>query len=138
MSDDYHSIIARAVSRLPNKTDEARTAIYERARAALRETLHNCDPPLSEAEIANVQTALDAAIGAVEEGLLLSDMRRFVKEETLSPPSFISKIKELVRSVADKFKVRQLGCPGRSPLWLMVKNPKAPAVKCEADEDWGC
>ncbi len=26
---------------------------------------------------------------------------------------------------------------GRSPHWLKVKNPKAPAVKREADEDWG-
>src|SRR5262249_4645952 len=26
---------------------------------------------------------------------------------------------------------------GRSPLWVKVKNPKAPAVKREADEDWG-
>ena len=26
---------------------------------------------------------------------------------------------------------------GRSPLWLKVKNPHAPAVKREAEEDWG-
>jgi bifunctional non-homologous end joining protein LigD len=26
---------------------------------------------------------------------------------------------------------------GRSPLWLKVKNPKAPAMKREAEEDWG-
>jgi hypothetical protein len=26
---------------------------------------------------------------------------------------------------------------GRSPLWLKVKNPTAPAVKREAEEDWG-
>ena len=26
---------------------------------------------------------------------------------------------------------------GRSPLWLKVKNPRAPAVKREAEEDWG-
>ena len=26
---------------------------------------------------------------------------------------------------------------GRSPLWLEVKNPNAPAVKREAEEDWG-
>ena len=25
---------------------------------------------------------------------------------------------------------------GRSPLWLKVKNPNAPAVKREAEEDW--
>jgi ATP-dependent DNA ligase len=26
---------------------------------------------------------------------------------------------------------------GRSPHWVKVKNPKAPAVKLEAKEDWG-
>jgi bifunctional non-homologous end joining protein LigD len=26
---------------------------------------------------------------------------------------------------------------GRSPHWLKIKNPKTPAVKREAEEDWG-
>jgi len=26
---------------------------------------------------------------------------------------------------------------GRSPNWIKVKNPNAPAVKREAEEDWG-
>jgi len=26
---------------------------------------------------------------------------------------------------------------GRSPHWVKVKNPKAPAVRREAEEDWG-
>jgi bifunctional non-homologous end joining protein LigD len=26
---------------------------------------------------------------------------------------------------------------GRSPHWIKVKNPKSPAVKREAEEDWG-
>jgi hypothetical protein len=112
--DDYYSIIARAVSRLPNKTDEARHAIYERARTALRDTLRNYDPPLSEAEIANEEAALDAAIGTVDVDFLFSDMGEFVKEgASRSPPSaalarpissFISKLKKFVRSVVDKFK----------------------------------
>jgi acyl-CoA synthetase (AMP-forming)/AMP-acid ligase II len=72
---EYHSIISRAVSCLPNKTDEARTAIYERARTALQETLRNYDPPLSKTEIANAQTALDTAIGAVEVNFLVAAMR---------------------------------------------------------------
>jgi hypothetical protein len=106
MSDDYHSIIARAVSRLPTKTDEARSAIYERARAALRETLHNYDPPLSETEIANVQAALDTAIGAVEVDFLVSAMRRAREEAAPSPPSLslIPRVKEFVRSIVDRFK----------------------------------
>jgi hypothetical protein len=27
--------------------------------------------------------------------------------------------------------------PGRSPDWLKMKNPAAPAVKREAEEEWG-
>jgi len=27
--------------------------------------------------------------------------------------------------------------PGRSPHWIKSKNPNAPAVKREAEEDWG-
>jgi bifunctional non-homologous end joining protein LigD len=35
---------------------------------------------------------------------------------------------------------KRVGSPyrsGRSPHWVKVKNPKAPAVKREAEEDWG-
>jgi hypothetical protein len=95
---DYHSIIARAVSRSPSTTDEARHTIYEQARTALHERIGN-DPQISDAELVNEHYRLEVAIYGVEEGLLLSDMRRFVREETaLSPPSLIiSKIKEFVR-----------------------------------------
>jgi hypothetical protein len=36
-------------------------------------------------------------------------------------------------------KADTVGSPyrsGRSPHWVKVKNPKAPAVKREAEEDW--
>ena len=100
---DYHSIIARAVSHLPSTADEARHAIYEQARTALHERLGN-DPQISDAELVNEHYRLEVAIYGVEEDLLLSDMRRFVREETaLSPSSLIiSKINEFVRSVGDK------------------------------------
>jgi hypothetical protein len=101
---DYHSIIARAVSHLPPRADEARQAIYEQARTALHERLGN-DPQISDTELVNEHYKLEVAIYEVEEDLLLSDMRRFVKEETdFSSRSlnFISKIKEFVRSAGDK------------------------------------
>ena len=101
---DYHSIIASAISRLPSTADEARHVIYEQARIALHERLAN-DPQISGAELVNEHHRLEVAIYEVEEDLLLSDMRRFVKEGTaLSPSSlgFISKIKEFVRSARDK------------------------------------
>ena len=101
---DYYSIIAGVVSRLPSNNDEVRHAIYEQARTALHERLGN-DPQISDAELVNEHYRLEVAIYGVEEDLLLSDMRRFVREETaLSPPSLIiSKIKEFVRSAGDKF-----------------------------------
>ena len=60
---DYYSVIAHAVSRLPNKTDEAKQAIYERARAALRKALRS---PFSETELVAEQAALEVAISMVE------------------------------------------------------------------------
>jgi len=109
---DYYSLIARAVSRLPNKTDETRRAIYERARTALQERLRTLDPPISEAELANEEAALEAAIRRVEQDvaietavrrmeqdLLATDTRQIVREEDVShaAPSFISKLKQFIR-----------------------------------------
>ena len=95
---DYYSVIARAVSRLPSKADEARHAIYGEARKALHERLSN-DPQISHDDLVNEQYRLEAAIYEVEDDLLLRDMRRFVSEETaLSSPrlSFVSRLKEFV------------------------------------------
>jgi hypothetical protein len=64
---NYYSVIADAVCRLPSQTDEARHAIYERARTALRGALLKYDPPLSETELANEQAALEQAIRDLEE-----------------------------------------------------------------------
>jgi hypothetical protein len=108
MADDYYSIIARAVSRLPSKTDEARHAIYERARTALQEKLSTLDPPISEDELTKAQAALDAAIGAVEVDFLFSEIRstdiRRDSEDSEPRSSFILKVKKLVQTVVDKFK----------------------------------
>ena len=103
---DYHPLISRAVEGLGAGSGEARRALYERARAALRDTLRNYDPPLSETEIANVQSALDTAIGAVEVDFLVSAMRAARENALPSPPSlsFIPRVKEFVRSIVDKFK----------------------------------
>jgi hypothetical protein len=109
---DYYSLIAGGVSRLPNKTDEARRAIYERARTALQESLRALDPPISEADLANAHFELEAAIGRVEQDvaietavpkmeqdLIPSDMPQIVREENVShlAPSFISRVKQFIR-----------------------------------------
>jgi hypothetical protein len=75
------------------------------AKPWLHERLGN-DPQISDDELVNEDYALEVAIYKVEEDLLLSDMRRFVRAETaLSPSSlsFISKVKEFVRSAGNKF-----------------------------------
>jgi hypothetical protein len=99
---DYYPVVARAVSRLPSKTDEARHAIYERARTALQEGLRAHNPPLSPAELATEQLALEAAITRVE-----TELRRSAREKTtLSPPglSSISRVEEFVRRVREKLE----------------------------------
>ena len=110
--DDYYSIIARAVSRLPSKTDEVRHGIYERARTVLQEKLRTLDPPISEAELAKAQFALEEAIrrveqdvaietavGRMEQDLMGADMRQIVREENVphAAPGFISRVKQLIR-----------------------------------------
>jgi len=95
---DYYPVIARAVCRLPSKTDQARYAIYERARTALQENLRTHDPPLSPPELATEQFALEAAISRVE-----TEVRRGAREETtfsVQDLSFI--VKEFLRWVRKK------------------------------------
>jgi hypothetical protein len=66
---DYYSVIASAVSRSSSKTDEARRAIYERARTALREALRDYEPPL----LANEHRRLQAGSGLLEADRQLAD-----------------------------------------------------------------
>ena len=89
---DYYSVIARAISGLPSKTDEARHAIYERARTVLQKRF---DPPISETDLAIERFALEAAIQRVETESRFGDTRHGL--------SFISMVKQFVRSVRDKF-----------------------------------
>jgi hypothetical protein len=79
---DYYSVISRAVSHLPSRTDEAaRHLIYERARTILQ-GLRRHDPSISEADLATEQLALERVIRRVEEDLLFSAMRRFALGQT--------------------------------------------------------
>ncbi len=66
---DYYSVIANAVSRSSSKTDEARRAIYERARTALREALRDYEPLL----LANEQIALEAAVCRLKADLVFRE-----------------------------------------------------------------
>jgi hypothetical protein len=62
-ADSYYSIIARAITQLPNNECEARQTLYDRARAALTSRLHGQDP----SRVTRERHALELAIRRVEE-----------------------------------------------------------------------
>jgi len=102
---DYCTVVSDAVSGLPSKTYEARRALYERARTALRETLRNHDPPLSETELANEQSAFESAISKVETESLFREMRADREEYAAlsAQRRFIVTAKQFECSVRDNF-----------------------------------
>lgn len=57
---DYYSVLRRATSALDPNTEEARRALYDRARQAI------VDADLSPAQAANESSALEAAIARIE------------------------------------------------------------------------
>ena len=62
----YHQLIARAVEELDSNTEEARRALYERARQALLAQLRSTKPVLVLADITRERRALEEAISQVE------------------------------------------------------------------------
>lgn len=63
---DFYPLLARAVSSLPERTPQARRAVYERARTVLMNQLRALDPPLTQGEIARQRLALEEVIRRVE------------------------------------------------------------------------
>ncbi|MEP1444288.1 MAG: hypothetical protein ABJK39_14875 [Hyphomicrobiales bacterium] len=63
---DYRSILDRAIDGLANNTEEARRAIYEKARAALMRQLSSLQPALSPAEISKQRLQLEEAVRETE------------------------------------------------------------------------
>jgi hypothetical protein len=59
---DYYSIIANAVTKLPDNTPETRRALYDRARMALATQLYGQDP----SQLAHDQRCLERAIRRME------------------------------------------------------------------------
>jgi ATP-dependent DNA ligase len=53
-----------------------------------------------------------------------------------SGPGWLHEIKHDGFRIVSK-RIGSLYRSGRSPHWVKVKNPNAPAVKREAEEDWG-
>ena len=62
----YYAVIARAVSKLPNNTPQARQALYDRAGIALgAELLH--DAEISDEQVAAERLAFERAIRKLED-----------------------------------------------------------------------
>jgi hypothetical protein len=76
----YHQLITRAVDELDSNTEEARRALYERARTALLGQLRSNKHVLVLADITRERRALEEAIGKVE-----ADAARRLRAETQEP-----------------------------------------------------
>jgi hypothetical protein len=91
---DYYSIVSRAISDLPGKTEEARGTVYDLARTALQKSLSALDPPISDTDVAIERFALEAAIQRVE----MESRSSYTRHDLSS----ISKLIQIVHSAGDK------------------------------------
>lgn len=69
---DYYPLLSRAVGGLPNSSEDARQAIYGRARKALLGQLQAIQPPVPQADIDREAQALDQAIARIEAELAVA------------------------------------------------------------------
>lgn len=84
---DFYPILARAIAGLPDKSPEARRAVYDRARSALVAQLRSLDPPLGEAEIMRERLALDEAVSRVEADLSENESGQQQPQPLPQPPA---------------------------------------------------
>src|SRR5260370_30002239 len=64
--NDFYPMVLAAVSKLDPNTEEARQALYQRARAALAGRLRDLEPPLSEQRIMEERLAFEEAVRPAE------------------------------------------------------------------------
>jgi hypothetical protein len=82
---DYYPVISAAVAALDSNTSESRGALYDRARAALRDHFEKLQTPKSDAEVERL--SLEAAIQRVEDDLANGYAPRAASEPTdVEPP----------------------------------------------------
>jgi hypothetical protein len=85
----YYSLIARAVSQLPNNTRAARLALYDRAEVAL--TAAVLDPEISDEQAAVERFAFERAIRKIEHDALRKEAFKDSPEKHVRAfPSFLS------------------------------------------------
>lgn len=63
---DFYPMVLAALSKLDRNTEEARQALYQRARTALAGRLRSLDPPLSEQRIMEERLAFEEAVRRAE------------------------------------------------------------------------
>lgn len=63
---DYHSILNKTISGLPNNNAQTRNLVYQRARTAIDKQLRAITPPPSEEAIARQMASLEEAIKRIE------------------------------------------------------------------------
>src|SRR5262249_9697181 len=83
----YYSVIARAVSRLPNNTRDTRLALYDRAEIALTAELLQ-DPRITDEEAAVERLALERAVCKIESDARRKERHNQLREKHRRP--FIS------------------------------------------------
>ena len=106
--EDYCSVIAQAVSELPDNTVEARQALYDRARTTFTAQLNGQDPSWIKYE----RRTLESAIRQVESSA--------PKPQTYKPASTAL----LVASLIFGNKLWALDCTLMSLHWVVARLPK--------------
>jgi hypothetical protein len=87
LATDYFPPIKRAVAGLANNDEAARTALYDRARAALVKQLRAMEPPLSEAQFTKERLMLEDAIRRVEA--------EFAEDEMPGQPKALREVRDV-------------------------------------------
>jgi hypothetical protein len=82
---DYYTIMAKAVGSLDRNGSDARSRLYERARAALLIELRDAYPALDMSDIMAAQMLLELAIGEVEADAQRDSRQTMDASSTASP-----------------------------------------------------
>jgi hypothetical protein len=83
---DYYPLLTRALAGLDPNTDEARQAVYDRARQALLKQLRGVSPPLAEAEVTRERLALEDAIKRADSEVVRKEEAAAAKQAPAGPP----------------------------------------------------
>lgn len=98
---DYYSILARAISNLPDNSSAARQHVYERARAVIVAHLRGRNVDESSPEALQEQAALDGAIHRLEQ-----EVRSVPKAAALPPANIqakqLSKVLQVLQADGDE------------------------------------